>query len=668
MKPLKTLVASVALVAAGFAFVEAKAASVTLPDENALNLNDVTVTSGTVENGGANIGSTGINTVVEQSVYNTVEQTYYFQFKAGHGQAAGAVWNATINSVSDNGDKTVVASEDFTIIQTSNWRLEQQCELPLENLPVGAYEMVLTVKALPENNRYAGNIGDIRFSTVSCYNTIPGAWDLSKALVAVGLRYEDSNQNLGYVRNNTSATYTAIVTEPGEYTMVGDYTYYNESHIDITVTDIASGKVEATAAIDRTAAGNGDRIRLNGELSVGLKTVEMKFTSASDGFLFNLNHVSFVKSEPVKEPHLSGSINGWSTDDTSYLFTTIDDVHYTLELPRLYGEWKVTLNDGWYATEGAQAVNTDMTLSTTAPNFNIWSDNATLVLTLNADGTPAAIRVNGEYIHPVYFCGDQTAVDGDWLVNKIAMVPKGNNVYELTLPNGISGGWKINDGTWDWFFGCGDLSGQGGVMLDFVDNDAWFKSSLNFVHNTIDETLIRFTLDNASATDNAPSKLWIEERGNIPVYFVNSEGWDQVRIHFWNNDGTINTTWPGAFMHPVAEATPAVKAYAVANNDVYEVALPAGTQNIIFNNGNGEQTENLAVSYGQVYHLGAKNAEGKYTAYTENYDGTTGVEDVTAAPNDEAEYYDLRGLRVTNPRPGQLYILRQGNTVSKVRK
>ncbi len=665
MKLLKTFGVASALLAAGFAYA---AEPFVVPDNETMNLDDATTTSCVVENDGANIGYTYLNAVVKYEIINKVEQTYFFQFKAGHGQAEGGVWNVSLNSVSASGDKTEVASDDFIVPQTPNWRLDEQCELPILNLPVGNYELILTAIKTADGNQFAGNIGDFKFTTTPIYNTIPGAWDLTNHFTGVGVQYEEKDQNLGYLRDGTSASYLAKVLEPGEYTMVGDYTHYNNSHIDITVTDFATGKVEATAAIDRTAAGKGDRIRLNGELSVGLKTVEMKFSSASGGWLFNLNHVSFVKSEPVKEPHLAGSINGWSTDDASYLFTTVDDVHYTLELPQLYGEWKVTLDDGWYSTSGEQAVNTDMALTTSALNFNIWSQTPTLVLTLNADGTPASIRVNGEYIQPVYFCGDQTAENDNWLAKKIAMTPKGNNVYELVLPDGISGGWKINDGTWDWFFGCGDLSGQGGVMLDFVENDAWFKSSLNFVHNTIDETLIRFTLDNASATDNAPSKLWIEEHGNIPVYFVNSEGWEQVRVHFWNDDETINTQWPGAFMHLVpAETTPAIVTYAVANPDVYEVALPAGTQNIIFNNGNGEQTENLAVSYGKVYHLGEKNADGKYTAYTENYDGTTGVENVIAEPAAKAEYYDLRGARVINPQPGQVYIIRQGNAAYKAR-
>lgn len=54
------------------------------------------------------------------------------------------------------------------------------------------------------------------------------------------------------------------------------------------------------------------------------------------------------------------------------------------------------------------------------------------------------------------------------------------------------------------------------------------------------------------------------------------------------------------------------------------------------------------------------------------YNGFTGVENIPAAadpgfdPNAPVEYYNLQGIRVTNPQPGQLLIRRQGTRVEKV--
>ena len=54
-------------------------------------------------------------------------------------------------------------------------------------------------------------------------------------------------------------------------------------------------------------------------------------------------------------------------------------------------------------------------------------------------------------------------------------------------------------------------------------------------------------------------------------------------------------------------------------------------------------------------------------AATLTISGTSGVESVEAAQTEApAEYFNLQGIRVANPEAGQLYILRQGNNVSKV--
>lgn len=46
---------------------------------------------------------------------------------------------------------------------------------------------------------------------------------------------------------------------------------------------------------------------------------------------------------------------------------------------------------------------------------------------------------------------------------------------------------------------------------------------------------------------------------------------------------------------------------------------------------------------------------------------TGGVSDIDSDnSNLPVEYYNLQGVKVNNPAPGQLYIRRQGNTATKV--
>ncbi len=59
-----------------------------------------------------------------------------------------------------------------------------------------------------------------------------------------------------------------------------------------------------------------------------------------------------------------------------------------------------------------------------------------------------------------------------------------------------------------------------------------------------------------------------------------------------------------------------------------------------------------------------------FTGMTKLEQSTTGIEGVEAeaAANEAApEYFNLQGIRVANPAPGNVYILRQGNTTTKVR-
>ena len=52
--------------------------------------------------------------------------------------------------------------------------------------------------------------------------------------------------------------------------------------------------------------------------------------------------------------------------------------------------------------------------------------------------------------------------------------------------------------------------------------------------------------------------------------------------------------------------------------------------------------------------------------YTNLLNVQSGIEDVSADDNAEAIYYTLQGIRVTNPQPGTVYIVRKGDKVSKV--
>lgn len=54
-------------------------------------------------------------------------------------------------------------------------------------------------------------------------------------------------------------------------------------------------------------------------------------------------------------------------------------------------------------------------------------------------------------------------------------------------------------------------------------------------------------------------------------------------------------------------------------------------------------------------------------AVTKAPDSTTGITGITADSETKAEYFNLQGIRIANPEPGQLYIRRQGSKAVKIR-
>ena len=137
------------------------------------------------------------------------------------------------------------------------------------------------------------------------------------------------------------------------------------------------------------------------------------------------------------------------------------------------------------------------------------------------------------------------------------------------------------------------------------------------------------------------------EPEGITVYYDNSiTNWGSVKIHHWSVDAT---TWPGVDMQKVAA-------------NVYMYTCPTGTIGVVFNNGSGDQTDDVNnPQHGHIYKgTGSKGVvdDGVYQSAIDSVEATVEEEPV--------EYYNLQGVRVDNPTPG-IYIQRQGNKVRKIR-
>jgi len=102
------------------------------------------------------------------------------------------------------------------------------------------------------------------------------------------------------------------------------------------------------------------------------------------------------------------------------------------------------------------------------------------------------------------------------------------------------------------------------------------------------------------------------------VYFDNTAGWSEVKIHYWGNQNP--TTWPGVNMTNVS-------------GTLYSYDLPDGVTGMIFNNNNGSQTNDITdgnIKANHVYVYKANNPKfedrGDYETYIQG--GSTEVIDI----------------------------------------
>lgn len=82
-------------------------------------------------------------------------------------------------------------------------------------------------------------------------------------------------------------------------------------------------------------------------------------------------------------------------------------------------------------------------------------------------------------------------------------------------------------------------------------------------------------------------KVYYSEGQVVPtgytVYYTNPHNWGTVKIHYWNADkNNEGTTWPGVDMTKQSDGK-------------WKFTLPVGVTHIIFNNGSGEQTDNITL-------------------------------------------------------------------------
>ena len=201
-----------------------------------------------------------------------------------------------------------------------------------------------------------------------------------------------------------------------------------------------------------------------------------------------------------------------------------------------------------------------------------------------------------------------------------------------------------NKGTWDEFNAkamC--IDGDGAVQIG-VTTKLWLYAETNIKIASTGTFDVCVDLTNKTITIGKPAEykdvaIYAEKSGLLS---------DNAVLYYW---GAVKNgpTWPGVEM---TETTVNGKAYWTATISAN------GNFNIIFNDGNGNQTENIE---------GLSNETPAYyyvIKADKTFDTTTAIDEV-AADNAAVEYYNLQGVKVVNPENG-IFIKKQGNKVAKV--
>ena len=258
---------------------------------------NATIENATVENDGANIGSTGASTVATFAIGNNTKQDYVLTF----GTAANNL-TAEIEVTLTNSDNTKVLDKVAQVKNTGSWYLngtEATHYFLISQLPKGNYTLRLATKST--TGSYAGNWGNLAFRAASDFDAVPGTLTLSKGTYSYNKMLENNGANVGYVENGRTATYSFISNTAGTYKMTMDICRYNQGGtMNILIANAETGATEVdydyTIAADAPGSYTPTDILLPTEIGTGLKTMTLTFSNGSS-YICNYKAPTFTLSE-----------------------------------------------------------------------------------------------------------------------------------------------------------------------------------------------------------------------------------------------------------------------------------------------------------------------------------------------------------------------------------
>jgi len=152
------------------------------------------------------------------------------------------------------------------------------------------------------DKKFLYNFRQVNFSplsqTMPLVGGTPNILDLSVWPTSGNPRYEDGNNNLGYIYNgNTANFYFINENEKAYYTFQAGITANVEgASLKVTITDCATGTTEVEQILDVTKTNDyaTQYLELNNAITSGVKNIRFDFIKeGEDNWLYNINNVTF---------------------------------------------------------------------------------------------------------------------------------------------------------------------------------------------------------------------------------------------------------------------------------------------------------------------------------------------------------------------------------------
>ncbi|MDE5789784.1 MAG: starch-binding protein [Muribaculaceae bacterium] len=398
-------------------------------------------------------------------------------------------------------------------------------------------------------------------------------------------------------------------------------------NVTVTLSDASvSGwyQVAGQSRVNLSPSNRTSTFTVGNGMSYG-ETVTVNWGATNDEGKEKTGSVTYKKVDPnavitvyVKAPN-GGNIYAWSGET------------------KLYGGWP-----GVAITSGeAVQLGDDIFYAFT------MDDCETVNVIFNNNGNQTA-NIEGIDSDVYYeYDGDKTAKKLDNVVTtpqaSVTFSPNGGNFSEdvitvtATAKNAVSAWYKIGNGAQQNFSNTAEFKiGEGMSNSDSV-TVSWSATNSE---GTVRTGNVTFTKSHGGNND--------EPNGDFVVYYDNSQtNWGTVKIHYWG--GADATEWPGVDM----------KQHSCGH---YYLELPAGTSGVVFNNGSGDQTNNIEPPVHNNIYKGTGNRN--FTSSTHQCSASA-VGTVYSDENAPAEIYNLQGVKVTNPGPG-IYIVVKGKKSKKI--